>query len=331
MNRFDQPKRPSDSIRSDIDHTRQKMDGTIDALSERLRSRHLLDEVLGYFRSEGNGSAMKGKISEATSATVQAVVETVRSHPLPVLAIGAGLAWLIYEKGKPGRAPVRELYGEESEPEPLSYPTGATPGSPGWGGSDLPGGAEGGGEDEPGRVARAAGQLRERAGEARHRIQEKASEMGERAHYGMQHLGRRTAQAGARVRERTREIAGRTRDQIVHTTEERPLEAGLACLAIGLVAGLLAPTPRRLREEVSPLAEGVREHVREGGHDLLERGKRVVRAASDAARTEAQEQGLTADALKERISPSEGATESGRPKQEATSGGVARPTEAPGE
>ena len=47
-------KNEPEAIRSDIDVTRRRMDDTMDALGERLQPRHLLDEVLGYFR--GNSS-----------------------------------------------------------------------------------------------------------------------------------------------------------------------------------------------------------------------------------------------------------------------------------
>ena len=45
----------AEALRSDIDLTRRRMDDTIDSLGERLQPRHLLDEVLGWFRGESGG------------------------------------------------------------------------------------------------------------------------------------------------------------------------------------------------------------------------------------------------------------------------------------
>ncbi|MCR6655354.1 MAG: DUF3618 domain-containing protein [Opitutus sp.] len=40
---------PTETLRSDIDTTRERMDETIDRLGDRLQGRHLVDEVIGFF------------------------------------------------------------------------------------------------------------------------------------------------------------------------------------------------------------------------------------------------------------------------------------------
>jgi hypothetical protein len=45
----------------------------------------------------------------------------------------------------------------------------------------------------------------------------------------------------------------------------------------------------------------LRERVRQSGQDLVQRGKQVVQAAADAAKSEARAQGLTPDAMREKI------------------------------
>ena len=133
----------ADAIRSDIDQTRRKMDDTMDALGDRLQPRHLIDEVLGYFRGEGsNGeprlNEMREKVASAANSAVNGVVDTVKKNPLPVLVIGAGIAWLIFESRRKASASTRHYtanYGPgEYSPEieydpdlhddrPLEYPT----------------------------------------------------------------------------------------------------------------------------------------------------------------------------------------------------------------
>lgn len=310
MNRFESSNKQSDSIRSEIDETRHRMDSTIDALTERLKGRHLLDELLGFLRS-GNGttSALKTKVSEATSSTVHAVVDTVKSHPLPILAIGAGLAWLIYERERKAHGPSRSYAAFEPEPrdpvlapEPLDYEDY----SPGYG---TEGGALGGSEfadvaedsTQDSSLRERAGETKERlqarASDAKQRVQHRAAELGQRARAGLRDMKDRTTQATAQMRERSREIAARTKDQVSRTAREHPIETGLTCLAVGILAGMLTPAPQRIRQEVAPVAQRLKQRARDTGQDLVERGKRVVAAAGDAARHEAQNQGLTPEAV----------------------------------
>jgi len=46
----------SGEIREEIRRTRAEMDETVDALGERLKPRHLLDDFLDMFRGSGGGS-----------------------------------------------------------------------------------------------------------------------------------------------------------------------------------------------------------------------------------------------------------------------------------
>lgn len=318
MNRLDpRQSKQSDAIRSEIDETRQRMDSTLDALTERLKGRHLVDELLGLLRSGDGGSAastvntVKTKVAETTGATVHAVVEAVKAHPLPVLVMGAGLAWLIYEKEHAARGPSESF--AEYDPEPIDAPLADEP-------RDMLGEFPGGDRDptaepfassqttELGGEAHAAGsseggmkeRIQETAGEAKRRVQQtasqiaaKASKLAGRAGQGVQSLKRGTAQARA--------VAARTSRQVAGAAREHPVETGLSCLAIGLLAGLLTPTPQRVRDEVRPVAQRLKDRAREAGRDVLARGKRVVAAANEAARHEAQQQGLTPEAMRQHV------------------------------
>src|SRR5215213_1609096 len=98
----DSSKNETENIRSDIDTTRRRMDDTMDALGDRLQPRHLLDEVLGYFRGGGDGDSnrlqqVREKITRSADTAVHAITDTVKKNPMPALLIGAGVAWMIYE------------------------------------------------------------------------------------------------------------------------------------------------------------------------------------------------------------------------------------------
>src|SRR5690606_14558884 len=107
-------------------------------------------------------------------------------------------------------------------------------------------------------------QLRGRSSQLRDRGRERAAAMRDRMQAGYQ----------------------ATRERVVTTVDERPLESGLACLALGVVAGLLLPAPRVAQDMVAPTANRLRERAREAGRDIVERGKHVAKAAVSAAREE---------------------------------------------
>src|SRR5690606_17572664 len=95
----------SREIEQDIERTRQEMDETLDEISERLNPRHLLDEVLDMFRSEGTNRGRQYAARQAKSAGKKAarvagkqMARTVKEHPLPSMLIAAGVAWMLYDE-----------------------------------------------------------------------------------------------------------------------------------------------------------------------------------------------------------------------------------------
>ena len=90
----------ADAIREDIARTRAEMDETVDALGDRLRPRHLLDDLLEYVtgkRPDGNGSAsthVRERVGDAVKATGSVLLDKVKEHPLPAALITAGVAWM---------------------------------------------------------------------------------------------------------------------------------------------------------------------------------------------------------------------------------------------
>jgi uncharacterized protein DUF3618 len=73
--------------------------------------------------------------------------------------------------------------------------------------------------------------------------------------------------------------------------QENPIGLALGSVAVGFVAGMLVPTTRVEDEKLGPVADQVKEQVRETGQEALERGKQVAQEAAEAAKTTAQESG----------------------------------------
>jgi ElaB/YqjD/DUF883 family membrane-anchored ribosome-binding protein len=73
--------------------------------------------------------------------------------------------------------------------------------------------------------------------------------------------------------------------------QENPLGLTISAIAVGFVGGLLVPSSRVEDEKLGPMADQVKEQMRETGQEALERGKQVAQSAADTARQEAQQQG----------------------------------------
>lgn len=292
----------TEAIRSDIDVTRRRMDETMDALGNRLKGRHLLDEVLGFFRrSDGDADGVRQKIARSSSAAVHSVVGAVKANPMPALLIGAGVAWLVYnsrrdrsdendaamEQDFDYSSGVRATRESRYDPDthydrPLEYPTAGMSKE-----EELFGGSTGGASDD--KSGGIKDKLRDKASAAK----EKLGELGNTARDKMSAMKERAGEIGSRAQERAREVYSQSRERVVATAEQHPLELGLGCLALGLIAGLAIPTPDRVKRMAGPTVDRLRNRTREAGSEMMEKGKRVVRAATTAAKDEAQAQGLT--------------------------------------
>lgn len=299
-----------DAIRSEIDTTRRRMDDTMEALSDRLKGRHLFDELLGLFRSDNpNSKAMeiRDKVSRSASTAARSVVETVKANPVPALLIGAGIAWMIYSSRKSNSALAEDEdydFGaadydpDSSYDRPLDYP--------------APASTRGFGESEEGFSLGGAGDYRESNGESNLEqlkvgleeqaatAKEKLANLGDRVRQKSQAAGRRVREVGSRVQARTREVVVQARDQVVKTADEHPLEVGLACLAAGVAVGLALPTPEKVKQVAGPTMDRLRQKTRDAGGEIITKGKRVVTAATTAFQQEAKQQGLTFDALRQK-------------------------------
>ena len=87
------------------------------------------------------------------------------------------------------------------------------------------------------------------------------------------------------VKQTTRRVAGIAR--------ENPLGLAIGAAAIGFLAGLAIPSTRVEDEKLGPVADQVKDRVRETGQEALDRGRQVAQevasTATETARSSAQE------------------------------------------
>lgn len=309
-----------DAIRSDIDETRRHMDQTIDQLGDRLKGRHLVDEVLGFFRSDNqSGAELRAKITDRVQSGSRRVVETVKANPLPVFLIGAGVAWMVFSQSK---------RRTEKEDEDL-YASWRNDTSDDYSGTGFSGSAASEAEalqdrplhylssstreaaqDAEGNLAAAADTSAEAVDNfpvggtgLSEQLKQGAARAGESVRDTAQRVGERSREIGAKVQQTVSASYQRSRDRVATTVDQHPLGVGLAVLAIGVAVGLALPTPEKVKRAAAPSLARLRNRVRTTGSELVEKGRRVADAAASAAKNEVQAQGLPGAEPAEPLSP----------------------------
>jgi ElaB/YqjD/DUF883 family membrane-anchored ribosome-binding protein len=93
--------------------------------------------------------------------------------------------------------------------------------------------------------------------------------------------------SGGEVKQKTRQAAG--------LAKENPLGLAIGAAAIGFLAGLAVPSTRVEDEKLGPVADQVKDKVKETGQEALDRGKQVAQdvasTAADTAKQATQEHG----------------------------------------
>jgi gas vesicle protein len=93
--------------------------------------------------------------------------------------------------------------------------------------------------------------------------------------------------SGGQVKQQARRTAG--------LAKENPLGLAIGAAAIGFLAGLAVPSTRVEDEKLGPMADQVKDKVKETGQEALDRGKQVAQevasTAADTAKEQTQEHG----------------------------------------
>jgi hypothetical protein len=79
--------------------------------------------------------------------------------------------------------------------------------------------------------------------------------------------------------------------QAVGVAQENPIGLVLGGVAVGFLAGMVVPTTRVEDERVGPIADDVKDRVKQTGQEAIERGKQVAQDAAQSAVETAKEEG----------------------------------------
>jgi hypothetical protein len=77
--------------------------------------------------------------------------------------------------------------------------------------------------------------------------------------------------------------------RVASTAQENPLGLAVGGIAAGFLLGLLVPSSRVEDEKLGPIADQVKDQVKETGQEALDRGKDVAQQAAETAKEAGRE------------------------------------------
>jgi hypothetical protein len=254
--------RKSEHIREEIDRTRARMDSTVGELEERLRPSNLMDEAWQKINARERG---------------REALDFVRNNPIPLAVVGAGIGWLAIRNARRGRRDESADFGSARSRGSYAYESGAPAGSGDYGtGFRSPGSHESGYSPES--------SWRESWDEPGSPLRPEWAEGGR--------LGR--------LKGKARRGLHRSGERFNSAVDEWPLGMTFAAFALGTAIGLSLPPSRPENRLLGRAGDRARDEARRAGRQMVEKGRRVAASAAEAAKEEADRQGITPVRLKEK-------------------------------
>ena len=291
----------TDRIEADVQQSRHRLNDTLSELGSKLSPGQMLDEGLGLL--QGQAGQFAGKLGRQ-----------VRDNPLPILLVGAGIAWLVVSS----RQSAANRLERDSE-EQYHQRRYRTIEEARWATPRMPSETDEAYEERVNQAYTQALGLKQMAGEAAHEFKERvkrtvegiqyaATRTGSRISRTVKGTGRRLGGAYSGTREKIGTLAASGRERLgtltsdaKHMAEEQaqhlreaadearhraerfyddtPLAAGAIALAVGALVGSLTPLSPPERRTL----RGVADQAVNKGADLAERGIRAVGDQIDGA------------------------------------------------
>jgi ElaB/YqjD/DUF883 family membrane-anchored ribosome-binding protein len=230
-----------EEIEREIEQTRSRLSRDIDELGNKLSPSNLKEEAKSAIKDAAQGAV--SNVGEQARRTSSRLVEVIRENPLPVIAVGAGVTWLLTQRSRSdvsGDRMARYAYTGPERRQGRHWQSGS-------GGT--------------GRVGSNVSGVKESVSEAASEVAERASEIKER-------VGERMGEIGGQARWQTR----RVKTNLEHAAEENPLALAVGAAVVGLALGLLLPGTQREDEIMGSTRD-----------QLVDRAEETIERAKDAA------------------------------------------------
>jgi hypothetical protein len=138
-----------------------------------------------------------------------------------------------------------------------------------------------------------ADELRRRARDAARSARSGAGDLGARARAGMGRAGRGFSSGADRTRAYASQYGRRARQGFLYTLNEQPLVLGAIGLAVGAALGSALPSTTREDRLMGGTRDRLKHRAAEEGREQMHKAQAAAGAAYEAARDEADRQGLT--------------------------------------
>jgi ElaB/YqjD/DUF883 family membrane-anchored ribosome-binding protein len=252
-----------EEIEREIGQTRNRLSRDIDELGNKLSPQNLKEEAKSAIKGAAQGAV--SNVGEQARRTGSRLVEVIRENPLPVIAVGAGVTWLLTQRSGSevsGSKMARYAYTGPERRQGDSWQSGIR---------SRVGGTVSGVKDS---VSEAASSVAERAGEFKDRA------------------GERIGDLGSEARRKTRRI----KTNLQHAAEENPLTLAIGAAVVGLALGMLLPGTRRedelmgsSRDQLVDRAERTAERVKDAAVEAGREVKETVRTEIDVHKPEVKQ------------------------------------------
>jgi hypothetical protein len=279
------------------------------------RSRAQVEEALHELRDRLSPGEWVDQIAHYGGTFTRGLGQIAKHNPVPVALVGVGLAWILLGSGRNDRLPrAADLTPDDlADPDwPETHPEAESFGAQVRAFADEPAGGS------------SAAAARARAG---------LSEAAERTRAGFEEMGSGSQAAGAADSRRRRFVAGarqraarmrvgvaegvrrtearardyhhRTREGFFHAMQRQPLVLGALGLAAGAALGAMLPPSRQEDELIGDTSDQLKQCAKAGYREGFAKARASVRAASEAARAEAADQGLSREGIESALEAAE--------------------------
>lgn len=277
-----------ENIEREIEATRDRMSQNIDQLGDRLSPDNLKHEAKSAIRHAAQDAV--SNVGEQARRTGSRLVDVIRENPLPVIAVGAGVTWLLTQRSS------SDISGDRMARYAYTGPDRRQGDS--W--------LHGSGIKE--RVDEAVSGVKQTVGEAAGGIKSRSGELvGDVGELKTQ-AQERVAKLGGQARRQTR----RAKTNLEHAANENPLIVAIGATVVGLALGLLLPATRRendlmgpARDQLMDRAENTAERLKDAaavaGHEIKETVKAEIADRAPEVKEAVQQAGQT---VKEQVKES---------------------------
>jgi len=243
-----------EEIEREIEETRNRMSQNIDELGDRLSPQNLKHEAKTAIKSAAQDAV--STVGEKARRGGSRLVDVIRDNPLPVIAVGAGVTWLLTKRSNDdisGNRMARYAYTgadrRQGEGSGLKNRIGSAV------------------SDVKGKVSDAASGIAGRASDFASGTQERVGEFGSQA----------------------RRQGERVKTSLENVAEENPLSVAIGAAILGMAIGLLLPGTERENELMGTTRDQLVDRAEKTAERVKDAAVEAGREVKDAVKTEITE------------------------------------------